>query len=151
MALGRSGERCKCSLSELSSLFLYASFMAKLPQISRFLVSTLEPEDWWWDLCWSSRSSARGKTRWGNLLSQPRLGEGKHMVLLSTRNKSDALCFIYLSHPKSLQRQWFSPASALAAFSPPHQKCEHLQSKTCSPSGPRHVLPTQNKSLRPPL
>lgn len=118
-------------------------FVVKLPQISRYLVSTLGPEEPWWDLwrdlCWSVRSSAKGETRWGNLLP--------HQECCFSQGIRAVACFISPTCT-SLQGPWFSLSSALGASSPPSRSMTRCGSAPCSPGDP-DTLPTQNKSLRP--
>lgn len=73
------------------------------------------------------RELSEGATRWGDLLPQPRVGEGKHVLLLFFL--LSCVLFIFPTH-KRLRGPRFSRASVLAAPSPPHQERDQLRIQT---------------------
>lgn len=59
---------------------------------------------------------SEGATRWGDLLPQPGVGEGKRVLLLF----STVLCFIYFPHPQTLARAAVQPSRrACSPFATP--------------------------------
>lgn len=98
--------------------------MVKLPQISRFSVSALRPEELWWDLGWSGRSSVRVNQDGGACCPNPEWERGSTLYCFSQEIRAMFWGLFILPSHKSLQGPWFSAASVLAASSPPNRELQ---------------------------
>lgn len=120
----------------------------KLPQISRVLVSALGPEDPRWDLCWSVGSSAKVQQDGETCCPSQEWERGSTFYCFFFY----CLAYYLFSPPtNACEGRGSAEPPCLQPLHHPTRSVTSCGSRPCSPGGPRHALPTQNKSPQPPL